>query len=101
MLGEFEVYIRSVGFKSLRDSMDRFFIFKRSQRGRYPEKNEIIDNLICLAIIYGGTKQMGIDQKVQKQLNPNLPRPSKSAHGYPCDMPDTVVKQPSMERTMV
>jgi len=29
-LGEFEVYLRGVGFKSHRDSLDRFFIYRKS-----------------------------------------------------------------------
>ena len=36
MMGEFEVYLRGVGFKSQRDSLDRYFIFKKSQRNRFP-----------------------------------------------------------------
>lgn len=30
MLGEFEVYVRGLGFKSMRDNLDRYFIFKKS-----------------------------------------------------------------------
>lgn len=35
-LGEFEVYIRGIGFKSQRDNTDRFFLYRKSQRGRFP-----------------------------------------------------------------
>jgi hypothetical protein len=42
-LGEFEVYVRGLGFKSQRDHLDRFFLFRKSQKGRFPEKSEIID----------------------------------------------------------
>jgi len=37
MLGDFEVYIRSLGFKETRDGLDRLMLFKKSARGRYPE----------------------------------------------------------------
>lgn len=42
-LEEFEVYIRGLGFKKQRDSLDRYFLYRKSQRGRFPEKNEILD----------------------------------------------------------
>lgn len=29
-LGEFEVYVRGLGFKSQRDSLDRYFLFRKS-----------------------------------------------------------------------
>jgi hypothetical protein len=43
MLGEFEIYLRSLGFKRNRDHFDRFFIFKKSIKARFPEKDELID----------------------------------------------------------
>jgi hypothetical protein len=61
MMGEFEVYLRGVGFKSQRDSLDRYFVFKKSQRNRFPYREEVVDNIICVAMMYGGSKQMGID----------------------------------------
>lgn len=62
MLGEFEIYVRSLGFKGHRDHHDRNFLFKKSLRGgRFPEKEEIIDQLICLSIMYGDSKKMAID----------------------------------------
>lgn len=64
MLGEFEVYLRSLGYKYQRDHLDRYFIFKKSLRSRFPEKNDIIDHLICLSIVYGDSKKMAIDQKL-------------------------------------
>ena len=66
LVGEFEVYVRCLGFKSMRDEYDRYFLFKRSQKGRFPEKNDVIDHLVCLSIIYGDSKNMGIDQQLQK-----------------------------------
>lgn len=42
-IGEFEVYLRGLGFKSKRDSLDRFFVFRKSQQGRFPDKSEILD----------------------------------------------------------
>ncbi len=28
----------------------------------------------------------------------SIPKPSKFAHGYPCEMPDNIIKQPLLER---
>jgi len=42
-IGEFEVYLRGLGFKSKRDNLDRYFIYRKSQSGRFPDKNEILD----------------------------------------------------------
>ena len=66
MLGDFEVYIRSIGFKENRDGLDRLMLFKKSARGRYPEGSDILDHLICLSFIYGDSKKLAIDQKLQK-----------------------------------
>lgn len=66
MLGDFEVYVRSLGFKENRDSLDRYMLFKKSSRGRFPEAQDILDDLICLSFIYGDSKKMSIDQKLQK-----------------------------------
>lgn len=30
MLGEFEVYLRGIGFKSQRDKEERYFLFRKS-----------------------------------------------------------------------
>lgn len=43
MLNEFEVYLRGIGFKSQRDQKDRYFLFRKSSKGRFPERDEIID----------------------------------------------------------
>jgi hypothetical protein len=43
MLDEFEVFLRGIGFKSQRDARERFILFRKSQRGRFPKKDEIID----------------------------------------------------------
>ena len=41
--------------------MDRYFLFKKSQRGQFPEKEDITDHLICLSMLYGDSKKLGID----------------------------------------
>ena len=64
MLGDFEVYIRCLGFKENRDGLDRYMLFKKSSRGRYPLGQDILDHLICLSFMYGDSRKMAIDQKL-------------------------------------
>jgi len=37
MIDEFEVYLRGIGFKSQRDNKERFFLFRKSAKGRFPD----------------------------------------------------------------
>jgi len=96
-IDEFEVYIRGAGFYNKRDSLDRFMLYRKSQHNRFPEKHEIIDQLICLALIYGDSTKLELAQQVAMQKL-RLPPPCKNNHGHPCDMPDIIQKQPKMER---
>lgn len=43
ILDEFEVYIRGLGFKSQRDPLDRYFLYRKSQKARFPENFEVLD----------------------------------------------------------
>ena len=61
MLNDFEVYLRGLGFKSHRDDRERFFLFRKSAKNRFPKKDEIVDQLICLSMIYGDSNKMGVD----------------------------------------
>lgn len=57
-LGEFEIYLRGAGFQSQRDSFDRFFLYKKSQKGRFPDRNDVLDKLICIVLLYGDSNKM-------------------------------------------
>ena len=92
MISEFEVYLRGIGFKSLRDEKERFFLFRKSQKNRFPKKDEIVDQLICLSLIYGDSHKMGVDQQITK-ARLKLPPPYSKQHDHPCDMPEKVLKQ--------
>ena len=97
MLDEFEVYLRGVGFKSQRDMLDRYFIFRKSSVGRFPTKSEVLDHVICLVLIYGDSTSLAADQEISKQKI-RLPKPYRKNHGHPCDVPENVMKQPDMEK---
>lgn len=90
-LGEFEVYLRGAGFKSHRDSFDRFYIFKKSQKGRFPERSEIIDKLICIVLLYGDSNKMADEQEIAKFKLLKYP-PSIYSHSHPCEMPEKIKK---------
>jgi hypothetical protein len=61
MLGEFEIYVRSAGFKHRRDAQDRYFIYRKAHRGRFPQRDDVLDHLICLSIMYGDSRKLAID----------------------------------------
>ncbi len=99
LLDEFEVYLRGAGFKDRRDNLDRFILFRKSHTNRFPEKNDILDQLICLVLLYGDSTKMEIEQNICRERY-NFPK-YKDAHSHPCDMPDKVVKQPSNEKEQI
>ena len=69
--------------------MGRYFLFKKSLSGRFPEKEDITDHLICLSMIYGDSKKLAIDQKLAKESIIDLPRAAPFSHAHPCDGPDS------------
>ena len=77
--GQFDVYVRGLG--PFFDEQGRFFIFKKQKIGRFPKINEIIDKLITLSIVYGGSINM---ESAQKQfLKENEFKKSKFFHELP------------------
>lgn len=93
------MYLRGVGFKSSRDSYDRFFIFRKSQKGRFPDRSEILDKLICIVLLYGDSNKMAGEQQLSKNKMLNYP-PYAKCHEFPCDMPDKIKKQPPMQKVV-
>ena len=71
-------------------------MWRKSLTGRFPEKNDIMDKLICLVVLYGDSTKMANDQKLLKtklMLHP----PYSGIHGHPCEMPERIKKQPTHE----
>ncbi len=74
--------MRGLGFKSQRDALQRFFLFRKGCRGRYPLKHEILDQLICLSLVYGDTTKMAHDQTITLS-NIILPEVYYKKHDHP------------------
>ena len=89
----FEVYVNCLGFKSRRDNRGKFYLFKKTHKGRFPTVEEITDQLICLSMIYGDSKKMGSDQAIS-QSKRSTGGKYKLCHEHPADTPDDVKKQP-------
>ena len=79
--GQFDIYLRGIG--PFFDNLGRFFIFKKQKYGRFPKINEVLDKLITLSIIYGGSVNM---ESAQKQfLKDNFYKKSKFFHDLPAN----------------
>ena len=57
---------------------------------RFPEKNDILDQLICIVFLYGDSTKMELEQNIASEQN-RFPK-YKGAHSHPCDMPDKIIK---------
>lgn len=60
---EFEVYLRGVGSKRNRSEDDKLILYKKSVKGRFPEKHEVLDKLICLVLLYGDSLKLSKSSK--------------------------------------
>ena len=98
-LGEFEVYLRGLGFKNLRDHYDRFFLYRKSQTGVFPDHTKIVDKLICIILLYGDTNKVALEQQEVQQLYQGPPA-FKKQHDHPCDLPENIKKQPAIGKTI-
>ena len=79
--GQFDIYLRGIG--PFFDNQGRYFIFKKQKCGRFPKINEVLDKLITLSIIYGGSVNMSSAQKLF--FKDNLYKKSKFFHELPAN----------------
>lgn len=57
-LGGFDIYLRGVGPSEQKDEQGRYYIFRKSEKKRYPLPHEITDTLIILSFLYGGSNEL-------------------------------------------
>ncbi|MCQ2819796.1 MAG: LamG domain-containing protein, partial [archaeon] len=87
-LGNFDVYLRGTGLPS--DELDRYYIYRKKDNDfKFPSNSDIIDHLVALCIIFGGSKNIA---KAQQQVIGRFPR-NKLTHDFPADYGDDVGKQ--------
>ncbi len=83
--------MKGIGFKSKRDPWDRYMLYKKSFHKRFPKKSEILDQLICMAILYGDSNKMAMDQVISLQREVTTYPSYKKHHEHPCDMPEKII----------
>jgi hypothetical protein len=84
-LGCFDVYIRGIG--PVLDDMGRYWIFSKKIEKKFPIKNQILDKLITLSMLYGSSVNMEAAQQQYIRAYSNyLPRKNPKSHEYPGDL---------------
>lgn len=90
-LGSFDVYIRGLGTNL--DSKGRLFLYRKIEKGRFPNKEEILDKMIALCMLYGSSKNLEIAQKqFYKVSEGQYPTNKKIIHEHPMDVPEMAQK---------
>lgn len=82
-LSSFDVYLHGLG--PTFDEKNRFYLFEKKVKKRFPITNEIVDKLIALSLIYGGSINMATIQK-NFYKNNTFPNPSKLFHHHPTEL---------------
>jgi len=59
--------LRGAGFKDRRDNLDRFILFRKSHKNRFPVKEDILDQLICIVFLYGDSNKMELEQTIARE----------------------------------
>ncbi len=88
--GQFDVYLRGIG--PFFDEQGRYFIFKKQQVNKFPKINEIIDKLIALSIVYGGSINMESAQKQFLKENYGMFKKSIFFHGLPAEYSEKCIE---------
>ena len=84
-MGCFDVYIRGIG--PVLDDMGRYWIFSKKIEKKFPTKNQILDKLITLSMLYGSSVNMEAAQhQYIKAYSNYLPRKNPKSHDHPGDL---------------
>lgn len=81
-LGCFDIYIRGVG--PILDDKGRYWIFSKKLEKKFPTKNEVMDKLITLSMLYGSSVNMEAAQNQYIRAYSNyLPKQNPKMHDHP------------------
>ena len=84
-LGCFDIYIRGVGPHL--DQKGRYFIYSKKTTRKFPTKNEIVDKLVTLSMLYGSSCNMEAAQaQYIKAYSAYLPKQSDLGHEHPATL---------------
>jgi len=91
-LGCFEIYIRGVGPHL--DDKGRYYIYSKKFTRKFPSKNEIVDKLVTLAMLYGSSCNMEAAQAQYIRAYTNmLPKQSPLMHEHPTSLSEEAEKE--------
>jgi hypothetical protein len=81
-LGCFDIYIRGIG--PLLDEKGRYWIYSKKLTKKFPTKNEILDKLITLSMLYGSSINMQVAQNQYIRAYSNfIPKQNPDFHDHP------------------
>ena len=85
------MYLRGVGTNL--DPKGRLFLYRKIEKGKFPSKDDILDKLIALSMLYGSSKNLEIAQKqFLKNTEGQFPMNNKIVHVHPMDVPEMAQK---------
>jgi len=91
-LGCFDIYIRGVGPHL--DDRGRYFLYSKKQTRKFPTKNEIVDKLVTLSMLYGSSCNMEAAQaQYIKAYSEYLPKQSPLMHEHPATLGEEAEKE--------
>lgn len=84
-LGCFDVYIRGIGPHL--DDKGRYYLFSKRVSRKFPTKNDVIDKLVTLSLLYGSSTNIEAAQlQYIKAYESFLPKQNKDSHEHPINL---------------
>ena len=86
--GNFDVYLINTGLPS--EEKNKYFIYKKKIKKKFPSINEILDKLICLTIMYGSS--LNVEKAQLDPFKPDELVKLKITHEYPAELSEKAEK---------
>ena len=86
--GNFDVYLRNTGLPSY--EKDKYYIYRKNIKNKFPTKNEIIDKLICLVIMYGSS--LNVEKAQIDPFKPDTLERLNITHEFPAELSEKAEK---------
>ena len=88
--GNFDVYLRNTGLPS--NEKEKYYIYRKNIKKKFPSKDEILDKIISIVIMYGSSLNMG-----KAQIDPYIPESLITnriniTHDFPAEMNENAEK---------
>ena len=86
--GNFDVYLINTGLYS--KEKNKYFIYKKKIKNKFPTTNEILDKLICLAIMYGSS--LNVEKAQVDPFKPDKLTRINITHEFPVELSEKAEK---------